>query len=116
MTWDRSHPGRLSRRKIMDALGPVVYAVRLTDGTVKIGHTRRFGDRLRALKHYSGQDVELLAFRPGTYNDEQAIHEALAPHRVELTERAREWYHPTPEVMAVVNEMRGELNMPPIAA
>jgi hypothetical protein len=115
-TWDSARKGHVSRREVMDAMGPVVYAARLTDGTVKIGHTEHFGDRLRWLRCYTGQDIELLAFRRGTFEDEQAIHAALVEYRVEITERSREYYSPTPEVMAVVNEMRGELGMPPLAA
>jgi len=100
----------------MTALGGVVYAAQLEDGTIKIGYTERFGDRLRYLKRYTGQDVKLLAFRPGAYEDEQAIHASLVPHRVPFTEFAREYYAPAPEVMAVVNEIRSSVGMPPIAA
>jgi hypothetical protein len=104
--------GGLQRTTAMRLLGAVVYAARLSDGSIKIGWTERFDLRLHWLKHYAQQDVELLAFRPGTYEDEQAIHAALTEH----LHHAREYYHSTPEVMAVVNEMRTALHMPPIAA
>lgn len=105
--------GCLPRIELMESLGSVVYAARLEDGTIKIGWTRHFGHRLRMLKHAVGQDVELLAFRGGDYDDEQAIHRTLVPHRLQ---GKREFYHPTAEVLAVVNDMRADLNMPPIAA
>lgn len=103
----------LSRTAVMRSLGSVVYAARLADGTIKIGWTERFHDRLRYLKHYTGQDVELLAFRPGGYDDEQAIHASLIEHRLE---GRREYYHPTAAVLAVVNEMRDQFNLAHITA
>jgi hypothetical protein len=103
----------LSRTAALHALGSVVYAARLADGTIKIGWTERFEDRLRYLSHYTKQDVELLAFRSGTFEDEQAIHRALNPH---VIKGKREFYHPAPEVLAVVNEMREALRLPEIAA
>ena len=115
-TWSNLKGKGTSRRKAMAMVGAVVYAARLADGTIKIGHTEHFADRLRYLQRYTGQDVELLAFRPGTYEDEQAIHASLVPHRVDITPQAREYYSPAPEVMAVVNDMRATLDMPPLAA
>jgi hypothetical protein len=93
-------------------LGAVVYAARLADGTIKIGWTERFDLRLHWLKHHAEQDLELLAFRVGTYEDEQAIHASLVEH----LDHAREYYRPTPEVLAVINQMRESLNMPHVAA
>ena len=115
-TWDRARNGNVSRRKVMNSLGGVVYAAQLADGTIKIGYTEHFGDRLRHLKKYTGQDVELLAFRRGTYADEQAIHAELEGHRNPIRDNSREYYRPSAEVMAVVNAMRASINMPPIAA
>lgn len=97
---------------LMDAMGSVVYAARLADGTIKIGWTEHFGDRLRSLKSYVGQDVELIGFRFGDRDDEQAIHASLTAH----VHHGREYYNPAPEVLAVVNEMRESLNMPQLAA
>lgn len=96
----------------MNSLGSVVYAARLDDGVIKIGWTERFGSRLRWLKSYNGQGIELIAFRQGTRDDEQAIHAELAEH----IHHGREYYSATPEVLAVVNEMREALTLPPLAA
>jgi hypothetical protein len=105
--------GGLQRATAMRALGSVVYAARLADGTIKIGWTEHFDERLHWLKHYVQQDVELLAFRCGaTYEDEQAIHATLVPHRA----RGREYYEPTAEVLAVINDMREEIGLPLLAA
>lgn len=103
----------VSRTAALTALGSVVYAARLDDGTIKIGCTGQLQDRLRYLSNHTGQSVELLAFRLGTYADEQAIHETLVAHRII---GKREYYHPSPEVLAVVNDMRAALKMPHIAA
>ena len=81
----------------------VVYALRLLDGTIKIGCTRDLPKRRTAYDR-----SEILAFRFGSLEDEQAIHAALVPHRA----RGREYYHPTPEVLAVINDMRSDFNLP----
>lgn len=108
----------VSRTAAMRMLGAVVYAARLADGTIKIGWTERFDLRLHWLKHHVEQDVELLAFRPSSYEDEQGLHASLTDHRATGDNYAltREYYDPAPEVLAVVNEMRAGLNMPPVAA
>lgn len=104
--------GGLQRTTAMRMLGAVVYAARLADGSIKIGWTERFDLRMHWLKHHAEQDVELLAFRLGTYEDEQEIHASLIEHR----HHAHEYYHPTPAVLAVVNDMREALNLPRVAA
>jgi len=87
--------------------GGLVYAARVAGGVIKIGHTGNLAERLYNL----GPVVELLAFMPGTYADEQALHAKLADH----LEHGREWYYPTPGVMAVVNDMRQILGLTPVA-
>lgn len=101
-----THQRVTSRRQALLALGRVVYAVRLSDGVIKIGCTSNLDGRVRTLVSLSGGG-ELLAFRPGTEDDEQDIHAELKPHRA----RAHEYYHPTPAVIAVVNDMRRELGL-----
>lgn len=83
----------------------VVYAMRLRDGLIKIGCSSQVWHRRAVL---SG---ELLAFRFGDFDDEAAIHASLKQHRA----RGHEFYHPTAEVMAVVNAMRDDWNLPHIA-
>ena len=104
--------GGLHRTTAMRLLGAVVYAARLDDGSIKIGWTERFDLRLHWLKHHAKQNVELLAFMPGTYDDEQAIHAELIDHR----HHGHEYYHPTTEVLTVVNDMRAALKLPSLAA
>ncbi len=109
--------GGLQRTTAMRMLGAVVYAARLADGTIKIGWTERFDLRLHWLKHHVQQDVELLAFRTGTYDDEQAIHASLVDSRATAADysNAREYYEATPEVLAAVNSMRSDLGLSAVA-
>lgn len=100
-----SHTDKTPRKLARD-VGPVVYAIRTKDGLIKIGHTANIYERALGL----GGLKSILALRPGTYDDEQAIHRSLIAHRA----KAREYYHPAPEVLAVVNEMRAGNRMDPI--
>ncbi len=99
---------RLSIQTAGKLLGEVVYAIRLTDGTVKIGWTQDLGRR----KTYFGSEAQVIGFRRGSLADEQALHTSLAPHR----HHGREYYNATPEVLAVVNDMRSAFNLEPLAA
>ena len=96
----------LTRAEALRSLGEVVYAVRIGD-VVKIGHTTNFQMRFSQL-HAN----EVLGFVQGTLDDEQTIHGQLTAH----LHHGREWYYPTPGVLAVVNEMRQRVGLAPIAA
>lgn len=85
----------------------VLYALRLTDGTIKIGCTSNLAQR-----HRSYPGAQILAFMPGDFEDEAAIHESLREYRA----RGWEYYHASPEVIAVVNAMRDEFGLPHLAA
>lgn len=98
-----------SRAQIAKECGPVIYAIKLRDGMVKIGHTTDIANRVHA---YDCGFDGLLALKPGTLQDEQAIHATLVAHRA----MGREYYHPTPEVLAVVNDLRATFGFEPIAA
>lgn len=98
-----------SRTALAREVGDVVYAVRCRDGAIKIGWTSNIRNRIRELRvPLDG----ILALVPGTLEDEQAVHAGLVEHRA----HGREFYHPTPEVIAVVNEMRATYNLPLLAA
>jgi hypothetical protein len=55
---------------------------------------------------------EILGFRAGDRADETDLHYDLREH----VHHGREWYHPTPEVFAVVNAMRDDFGLPHLAA
>jgi hypothetical protein len=96
----------LTRAAAMRAVGEVVYAVRVGD-LVKIGHT---GDLAARFNRLSADEV--LAIAPGTTEDERQLHDRLADH----LHHGREWYYPTPGVLAVVNELRERLGQAPYVA
>lgn len=91
-------------RTLLNSLGSVLYAVRLPDGLIKIGYTTNLNNRLLKLK-----SQKLLAFRFGDRADETAVHQSLSSHCA----RGREYYHPAPDVLAVVNRWRVDLGLPP---
>jgi hypothetical protein len=102
-----------SRSHLLRSLGPVVYAIRLDDGTIKIGFTTDLEDRERTVRRQGASATsEILAFLPGTLEEEQAIHASLTPHRA----RGLEYYHPTSAVLEAVNQMRTSLGLDPLAA
>lgn len=93
--------------RALQALGPLVYAVRTKDGLVKIGVTT---DLIERMKHIKGGTAELLALKPGDFDDELAIHRRLRGHATE----GREYYLPTPTVLREVNTMRATLGLDPV--
>lgn len=101
--------GEIPRSPVLHALtggGHVVYALRLPDGAIKIGCSKNLANRA------SGLHGQILGFMPGDFDDEQAIHDALKPHRA----HGWEYYHATPEVLAVVNRMRERFDLVPLTA
>lgn len=85
---------------------PLIYAMELADGTIKIGCTRDLARRRSQL------DGELLGFKFGDFDEERAIHRSLAASCI----RAREYYSRTPQVVAFINELREPFDLEPLAA
>ena len=97
-------PGKIATA---NGLGPVIYAFATRDGLIKIGYSEHLGNRSARL----GGMGRLLAFTPGASMDEErAVHATLA----EYVARGREYYHPSPAVLAAVNDMRARINMDPM--
>lgn len=90
-------------------IGEVIYAIRCPDGLIKIGHTTNLRDRRR---QFDSDPRAILAVIPGTYEDEQAIHDGLRDHCA----RGREYYHPVPEILDFINDVRAKAGVPPVAA
>lgn len=90
----------------------VVYAAHIGP-VIKIGCTGNLALRLATLKSYnSAHAVDLLGFTFGDFPDEAEIHKQLRDH----VARGREYYHPTAEVVSVVNGMREGYGLPPLTA
>lgn len=75
----------------------VVYFIRVGD-LIKVGFS---SDLSRRMKAYP-PDAEVLAYYSGSFAEEQQTHQLLSAHRA----KRREWYHPTPEVMAAVEDAK----------
>lgn len=89
-----------NRRRELDEKYSYLYALRRADGLVKIGYTTDVRHRVSAHAREHGK-LKILAVVGGTWEEEGQIHVRLRPHRA----HAHEWYHPVPEVMAVVKEL-----------
>ena len=79
----------------------MIYAAQRPDGIVKIGYTDSLTYRISGLQAKSGITL-LLGFRPGSWDEEMAIHARLAEFRA----FGSEWYLPTPEVIAEADAIR----------
>lgn len=89
-------------------LDPLLYAFRMEGQVIKIGFTTNLDNR-RATLGRSWSD--LLAIKLGTRQDELALHRSIPDsHRA----HAREWYRPTPQIIAMLDEWRSAYNLPPI--
>jgi hypothetical protein len=104
--------GRREASRILRLSGSFLYAARMSSGVVKFGFTAGLLssriDQLAGDARDAGEQFDrLIAIHHGTKADERALHRSLAGHR----SHGREWYNPTPEVMAVVNDWRAALGM-----
>ena len=99
--WDPAEEAD-SVTELLTCLGSVIYAIRCGD-MIKIGYSTNLARRAAVLGGYAN----LLAWRPGTLADEQAIHASLDG----LAVQGREYYPAAPRVLAVVNEMRDSMGL-----
>lgn len=101
-------PPRSPSQLLRDVTGPTIYAIRLHN-MVKIGYTENLARRIRSYPIASLQ--QLLLVRPGSKDEERAIHERFRP----FTAAGREWYAPAPHLMRWIDEQRALLNIPPLS-
>mgnify|MGYP006888288391 FL=1 len=97
----------IDRRQAIDALAEgssMVYAMRLQDGLIKIGCSRHLAQRRVQL------GGEVLGFMPGDFEAAKKLHDELWACRA----KGREYYHPTPHVVTVVNRLRRHHSLPPL--
>ena len=99
---------RLIRECLRELHGTeLIYAIRLPDGIIKIGHTRDLTARRR---HFNSDFDAILAIKPAPYEEEQAVHVQLKAS----VAKGAEYYYPTPEVMDYINGLRAALGAEPI--
>lgn len=80
-----------------------IYYIRVGDH-IKVGYAKNLSSRLMAYP----PTATLLASHPGTRKDEQALHSMFTVHRV----GGREWYNPTPEILAHIDRVIAEHGAP----
>ena len=81
--------------RALNRRGPMIYAIRLEDGLIKIGCSTNVAARCKQL----GGELVAIAF--GGWNMEAWLHRTLRPYAA----RGREYYEPHPEVIRVVDEL-----------
>ena len=108
-TGTATRPRAASKR--LASLGTVLYAVAVGDDTIKIGYTADVVRRLDHLRSETSQPCRLLAIHFGTMDDEREVHQSLAAFR----SHGREYYHPHPEVLALVDQWRQAMGQAPLA-
>lgn len=100
--------------KALELIGPSLYVLWLPKRHwVKIGWSTNVRARRASIAHRHNDTPAVLAVIPGsTLEDEQAIHAQLPD-----TARAhgREYYRPSREVLAIVNQLRASINLPALA-
>lgn len=80
----------------------MIYFVQDGDGSpIKIGRSVTPQKRIRMLQTGNARRLRVLATAPGSAQRESEIHRRLAAHRVQ-----GEWYHPAPEVFALIAEVQ----------
>lgn len=89
---------------IASLVAPTIYAIKQQDGSIKIGHTKQLHRRAAKL----GGLQNLLALKLATREEELALHKTLR-HSLH---HGREYYNPTPEIYALINEWRANMNLP----
>lgn len=103
-----------TKAQALRLIGPSLYALWLPGHRwIKIGWTTNVHNRLRTIAHRHNDTPAVLAVIPGsTLEDEQSIHDQLPD-----TARAhgREYYRPSREVLAIVNQLRASINLPALA-
>lgn len=93
--------------RICADLPPVIYFISTDDGLIKIGYTTD----LFARKQWFGKGWErLLAITAGSLEDEAALHQKFIEHRA----KRREYYHPHPDILSHINELRTAMHVDPI--
>ena len=85
---------------------PMIYALELDDGTIKVGCTTDLAHRRSQL----GGD--LIGFKFGDFDEEADIHRSLRASRA----HGREYYGRTAEVLEFVNELREPYGLAALAS
>lgn len=104
VTWNRRYGYAATPIPQNTKHAPLIYFAR-RDSLIKIGWTSQIRQRMMALQG------KVLATEPGDIVRERQLHRRFS----HLLAQGREWFHPQPELIAYVNELRDAAGAPPIA-
>lgn len=94
----------------IDADGKVkrrmVYFIRNSRGSIKIGSSMSVEDRLHQLETGAGERLDLLAAAPGSFGAERELHARFAGLR-----EHGEWFSPGPELLAYIEQLQLTLGL-----
>lgn len=100
-------PGKRAAIRAIQNGESFLYAVTTRQGAIKIGVSIDVALRISTNIRFGGTE-RILAFAPGSFDDEQAIHDSLADFALPFS---REYYYPTDEVIAVVQEIESRFDL-----
>jgi len=103
-TWNRRYGFGITPFPQNPTHAPLVYFAR-RERLIKIGWTTQLSKRMRAIP------AKVLATEPGDIVREKQLHIRFG----HLLAHGREWFHPEPDLVAYVNELRDTDNLPPIS-
>jgi hypothetical protein len=69
-------------------------------GPIKIGFTASTKTRIQQMMSWSPFRLELMAFTPGTMDDEQELHQIFSDHR-----NHGEWFNPHPDLLDYIHRV-----------
>lgn len=99
---------RPSLRTLAKDCGPVVYFLRTSDGSIKIGTSNGWLGGRKDARGAGWHDI--LAVTPGSYDEEAAWHERFAEHAL-----GHELFEPHEDILAAINEIRDRLGVEAIS-
>jgi len=104
-TWNRKYGDKI--RPVQQDMRhvPLVYFAR-REHLIKIGTTTNLRQRMASLH------AQTLATEPGDIGRERQLH--LRFKHLVASGRSREWFHPGPDLVAYINELRAASGVPPV--
>jgi hypothetical protein len=106
-TWARKYGYRILPVPQYKQHAPLVYFAR-RERLIKIGTTTNLPHRMESLH------AQALATEPGDLVRERQLHRRFT--HLLASVRSREWFHPEPDLIAYINELRAASGIPPVGS
>ena len=78
-----------------------IYFLESENSSIKIGHSKHLGNRIKDLKRHGGQNIRFIYAHKGTIQLENTYHDKFAEHQI-----APEWYTPHQTILDFMDELR----------